>query len=219
MIRCTREGQGDYYVVIHKDDGSRTSVQIRGRECVNRAIDGDVVAVELIDSRSMNIDVRDLSIISSGVVAETAEPTIEAIEGLPLERSTVQHGRVVGIVRRNWRQYAGSLVSAAEQLQGNASGTHENNVDGALDLRSETLLFRPVDKKIPCILITSRRRAELEGQRLLVAIGKSNCILYSKRNFVWVFNLYYGSRRLVINIRIPTWSLRKNARERWRQSC
>ena len=163
-------------MVIHKDDGSRTSVQIHGRECANRAIDGDVVAVELIDSRSVNIDIHAVCIISSEVAAETAEPTIEAIEGLPLERSAVQHGRVVGIVRRNWRQYAGSLVGAAEQFKGTVSETHGDSVDGGIDLRSETLLFRPVDKKIPCILITSRRRAELEGQRFLVAIGSSNYI-------------------------------------------
>lgn len=176
VIRCARDGQSDYYVVIHKDDGSRTSVQIHGREYSNRAIDGDVVAVELIDTRSVNINVRDVCIISSEVTSETAEPTIEAIEGLPLERSAVQHGRVVGIVRRNWRQYAGSLVGATEQFKGTASETQGDSVDGGVDLRSETLLFRPVDKKIPCILITSRRRTELEGQRFLVAIGNSNFI-------------------------------------------
>jgi hypothetical protein len=49
-----------------------------------------------------------------GVSEETLEATPEAVEGLKIKTMTekdtgIIRGKVVGIVRRGWRQYAGSL--------------------------------------------------------------------------------------------------------------
>lgn len=113
------------YAVVHKADGSRVSVSIDGERNVNRALDGDVVAVEIIDRLGAQDDgsadgVNDDAGITSGVGevgASTSEASSFQIEGLAAPENNTkaslepeERGRVVGIIRRNWRQYAGSLV-------------------------------------------------------------------------------------------------------------
>ena len=119
-LRCKRDDWSDCYLVVHSADkkAPRRAVHVSGRMRVNRALDGDVVAVELVDSERDEADAP--SSVDDGTrgpveaVAETAEPTIAAVEGLSEESSDSSkekplYGRVVGIVRRNWRQYAGVL--------------------------------------------------------------------------------------------------------------
>ncbi|XP_019776613.1 exosome complex exonuclease RRP44 isoform X2 [Tursiops truncatus] len=60
-------------------------------------------------------------------------------------------GRVVGIIRRNWRPYCGMLSKS--------------------DIKeSRRHLFTPADKRIPRIRIETRQASTLEGQRIIVAI-------------------------------------------------
>ncbi|XP_026971883.1 exosome complex exonuclease RRP44 isoform X2 [Sagmatias obliquidens] len=60
-------------------------------------------------------------------------------------------GRVVGIIRRNWRPYCGMLSKS--------------------DIKeSRRHLFTPADKRIPRIRIETRKASTLEGQRIIVAI-------------------------------------------------
>jgi len=110
------------------------------------------------------------------ISADTAEPTAELIEGLAVsssiavgkQRNTFS-GRVVGIIKRNWRQYAGSLdagclITTEPQMITSDTATGVYN--------SSSVLFTPIDKTIPKILITTRRLEELVGQRLLVCIDQ-----------------------------------------------
>ena len=90
--------------------------------------------------------------------AEVSEPTlpasVEASEGLPLpsedkatgnaKKAPARRGRVVGIIRRNWRQLAGSLDLTS--LPTTAA------VDDAT-----TVLFQPKEMKLPPMLLTTRR--------------------------------------------------------------
>ena len=86
------------------------------------------------------------------------------------------HGRVVGVIRRNWRQYAGSLdLSGGEKTGLTAAlvGAEEMAVDAdgvGGKLTSATVQFVPVNKRIPRVLITTRRLEELSNSRLLVSI-------------------------------------------------
>ena len=116
------------YAVVHKADGSRTSISIEGEYNVNRALDGDVVAIEILEQQSsgdtsnMFIDTNnnsnDAMPLGLGEVStSTAEASDFQIEGIAPSSTTAnsglresERGRVVGIIRRNWRQYAGSLV-------------------------------------------------------------------------------------------------------------
>lgn len=86
---------------------------------------------------------------------EVSEPTlpasVEASEGLPLpsedktKKAPARKGRVVGIIRRNWRQLAGSLdltrLPATTALAEDAT----------------TVFFRPKELKLPPMLLTTRR--------------------------------------------------------------
>ena len=60
-------------------------------------------------------------------------------------------GRVVGIVRRKWRQYCGILLPSVLK-----EGTRH--------------LFVPAERKIPKIRIETRQAANLSSQKIIVAI-------------------------------------------------
>lgn len=60
-------------------------------------------------------------------------------------------GRVVGIIRRKWRQYCGILLPSVL-----AEGTRH--------------LFVPAERKIPKIRIETRQAASLSSQKIIVAI-------------------------------------------------
>lgn len=140
---------------------------ISGMQQVNRAVDGDLVAVKLETqhenkSKSLMIPRSETSTVDFSL--ENAEPTPEALEGLavqPMESTPdgIAYGVVVGIIRRNWRQYAGSIdISRGESM-----------MDSEI---SSTALFKPVDPKIPNILIMTRHYQNLKGKRLLVTIDE-----------------------------------------------
>jgi exosome complex exonuclease DIS3/RRP44 len=80
-------------------------------------------------------------------------------------RGVVPTGRVVGIVKRAWRQYCGSLAPEEEAL---ASSGVVGVQDGGL--ASSSALFVPVDPKIPRIRIDTRQRSSLADKRLVVAV-------------------------------------------------
>ena len=107
-----------------ESEGSQ--VDIVGWEAMNRAVDGDKVVVRVDTPRS-----------------EGGE-----------EETTVLTGKVVGIIKRNWRPYCGSI--------------DERDLKG--DVRSEKVRFIPVDEKIPPIYIHTRQLSYLADKRILVCI-------------------------------------------------
>ncbi len=137
-----------------------------------------------------------------GVGVETAEASVEEMEGLTRvsgvennDSSSVTssngsggkavsasssssivvpaRAKVVGIIRRNWRQYAGSLDTTnypeQEVLLPSASTS-----TSAASATSLSVVFRAVDKKVPPIriLINSSRRDELTASRVLVSLDE-----------------------------------------------
>ena len=223
-IRCKGSAAGAWmscYVIVHGAEGApRRVVDIRGGWRVNRAVDGDVVAVELIDEAWMTgeeefckaLEEEDSAALSAAAAVvigeEVAEPTPEAEEGIIVsttlsEASTTSSsaaeasdgrperlsGKVVGVIKRNWRQYAGSLEDD-EQLS-SSSSTSGTVVEGTLggggddegglgdgdgtagDASSSSVcVFIPVDRRIPRVRIATRRRDLMLGCRLLVAIDQ-----------------------------------------------
>lgn len=173
---------------------------------MNRAVDGDVVAIELLAGPPTAAEgAVDANYRNSGGVQEaagvrdmTAEPTANDIEGIAAPVSSAGsagkkpmnvfaaefaagalHGRVVGVIRRNWRQYAGSLeplvaVSAPSAAALTHAGQAMDVSDEADELggnhASTTMVFVPVNRRIPRILISTRRMEELAQSRLLVSI-------------------------------------------------
>ena len=148
---------------------------ILGRENINRAIQGDVVVVELLPKdqwKAPSTKMIDEETVNRDDNAETEE--VEAVfterEGRQLQEEVKRaHGqsregrsqptaRVVGVTKRNWRQYVGHLDP------GSVGDTAKQS------RRQQTVFLLPMDKRIPKIRLRTRQAGELLGKRLLVTI-------------------------------------------------
>jgi exosome complex exonuclease DIS3/RRP44 len=114
-----------------------TPVLIQGLKALNRGVQNDVVCVQLLDKSEWRHELEEFNDLSSGDLDNTG---------------TTRNGRVVGVVKRNWRQYCGML--------------DENSKNGS------KIMFLPADEKIPKIEIETRQMATLMGQRIVVCIDE-----------------------------------------------
>jgi exosome complex exonuclease DIS3/RRP44 len=79
---------------------------------------------------------------------------VVAVEVLKSENpKDLKYGKVIGIIKRNWRTYCGSID---ENTEISSSG--------------KKVLFVPIDSKIPKIRIFTRQTKELMTKRITVAI-------------------------------------------------
>jgi exosome complex exonuclease DIS3/RRP44 len=146
-----------------------------GREAMNRAIDGDIVAVDLLPEEEWKREadeVLDAEVALRNDDAEGSDDEDGAKEGLVDEeiarkerqnasdpsRKAQPTGRVVGIVKRNWRSYVAHIDS---------NSLHSS----ALSSLTPTSLFViPLDRKIPRIRLRTRQASSLVGQKILVSL-------------------------------------------------
>ncbi|EFJ53011.1 hypothetical protein VOLCADRAFT_55673 [Volvox carteri f. nagariensis] len=149
-------------------------ILINGRVDMNRAIDGDVVAVELLPESQWKAPSAKLP-GGAGAKKSAGEGTAAAAEdegdseeeqGLE-EVAPGEHfndsagtgrrptGRVVGIIKRNWRTrgYCGSLKPQRVRSGGAAN-----------------VLFVPVERRYPMIRIQTRQADTLMDKRIVVVI-------------------------------------------------
>ena len=132
-------------------DGIERWVLIQGLQNLNRAVHGDMVAIEILPETEWSLP--------SGVVTDKeAEDTVEEkVDDKMLKPVTVKEsnlqvtGRVVGIVRRNWKTYCGTLLPLP-------------------DMRGAHHTFVPANHSIPRIRIETRQGPTLLGQRIVVSI-------------------------------------------------
>lgn len=122
---------------------------------MNRAVDGDVVAVEIFEKDKWvapsDIILEDESVPESAVVdVLNKENELKVITTKKKVEDIKPTGKVVGIIRRNWRQYCGIL--------------QQDSSDSLYQL------FIPADKKIPKIRIETRQADVLRNQKIIVAI-------------------------------------------------
>ncbi|KAK1124762.1 hypothetical protein K0M31_006122 [Melipona bicolor] len=134
-------------------DGVEKSIFIQGRSNLNRAVDGDTVAVELLPedqwSSPSDIVLQDEEETDVDNVLEVKKVVDKFDSSNKMQKTRT--GKVVGIIRRNWRQYCGIL-----QL---------SNIEG--NVRH---IFVPAERKIPKIRIETRQYTVLCKQRIIVAI-------------------------------------------------
>ena len=129
----------------------REPILLQGLEAINRAVDGDTVAVQLLEKKDWSAP-AEVVLVDEGfdrgdTLDSEAQKMKEAVKSKDIQCS----GKVVGIVRRKWRQYCGMLQS--------------NPVKGAT-----RHLFVAAERKIPKVRIETRQAEILANQRIIVAI-------------------------------------------------
>lgn len=148
-FRASRDNFLEGFVSV---DAFEDPVILQGRNGLNRAVDGDVVVIKIFGKEDW-ISPSEIVLEDEGV----AEESIDEVERKEqeLKRATKKTkdnkptGKVVGIIRRKWRQYCGIL-------QGGMDGVYQ--------------LFIPSDKSIPKIRIETRQVEFLRSQKLIVTI-------------------------------------------------
>jgi exosome complex exonuclease DIS3/RRP44 len=229
ILRVKGNDRNDCYVLLTNFSGKdRKTVTVKGMRNINRAIDGDIVAIELISSEEMeretegeeqenekNMNKRQKTGGKKGEQKKEKENTdYLAEEGLLPEEEQEQEekmvkggvttstttattttkttpaaaqgavllffGRVVGILQHQAEQYAGSIdPTTLRTLDTTAKTTSTTSSTGSSALAGEDdtaqyyqAEFIPMNKRIPPILVSSRRLPSLLSFRLLAVIDE-----------------------------------------------
>ncbi|KAK8196738.1 exosome catalytic subunit dis3 [Zalaria obscura] len=151
------------------------SLLILGRENSNRAVSGDVVVVEVLPkeqwkapstkileeevvNKNDNADAEDGEAVITEQERRALQEEVKRAHGKSSEGRPQPTARVVGIIKRNWRQYVGHVDKDSVK-----SSTKQSRAQ-------QTVFLIPMDKRIPKIRIRTRQAGELLGKRLLVTI-------------------------------------------------
>ncbi len=151
------------------------SLLILGRDNSNRAVQGDVVVVEIlpkdqwkapsskiVEEDTLNKDENADADEGEAVVTEqerrSLQEEVRKVQGRSVEGRPQPTARVVGVTKRNWRQYVGHVDSTSVS-QAVKQGR-----------KQQTVFLIPMDKRIPKIRVRTRQAGEIIGQRILVTI-------------------------------------------------
>ncbi|KAI9779377.1 MAG: exosome catalytic subunit dis3 [Candelina submexicana] len=151
------------------------SLLILGRDKSNRAVQGDVVVVEVLPkdqwkapsskiveeetlNKDENADAEDGEAVVTEQERRTLQEEVRKVQGKSTEGRPQPTARVVGVTKRNWRQYVGHVDSTSVS-QAAKQGR-----------KQQTVFLIPMDKRIPKIRIRTRQAGEIIGQRILVTI-------------------------------------------------
>lgn len=155
-FNVSRENYREATVII---DEHLNSWFITGNHC-NRSVNGDVVAVQLLPESQWSCPEKKIRLRDVEEYVKTAddmgnEADENDDENEPKakrsKKNTVPTAKVVGIIKRNWRQYCGMLLPSS--------------VKGA-----RRHLFCPAERLIPRIRIETEQADILSQQRIVVAI-------------------------------------------------
>ncbi|KAK7064735.1 exosome complex exonuclease dis3 [Favolaschia claudopus] len=154
-------------------------VLLIGRENLNRAVQGDIVVVEVFDEAKWGVEgdeVVDQEATLKNDDADSDEDeendditrqeakAIRASDSAAQQREKQPTGRVVGIVKRNWRPIVCHIDATALPSTGATSST------SASTLSTQTLLAHPTSTLLPRIRIRTRQGSALVNKKILVAI-------------------------------------------------
>ncbi|KAI1383109.1 RNB-domain-containing protein [Hypoxylon trugodes] len=148
---------------------------VLGRENINRAVDGDLVVVEVLPqdqwkepstkileeeavTKNENADNEEGGDLVTEQERRALQEQVKKTQGLSTEGRPQPTAKVVGVVKRNWRQYVGHV---------DPSSVSQSGKQGR---KQESVFLIPMDKKVPKIRIRTRQAGELVGKRILVTI-------------------------------------------------
>lgn len=150
-FQASRENYLEANVFLY-DNEKYPQIFVQGYRNLNRAIHDDIVAVELLPESEWatptSLLLEEIEEDVGDFVNEKEED--EQVINKPNVKK-LPTGRVVGIIKRNWRPYCGIL-----QVSDLADATRH--------------LFIPSEKRIPRIRIETRQAEKLKNQRIIVNI-------------------------------------------------
>ncbi|XP_069746671.1 exosome complex exonuclease RRP44 [Narcine bancroftii] len=149
-FRASRDNYLEAIVWVHGEEGKSKQILIQGLKNLNRAIHEDIVAVELLP-KEMWIAPSAVILQDEGQVEDGEEEREHLMKNFTSKNASKPTGKVVGIIKRNWRPFCG-MISKSEIKE------------------STRHLFTPADRRIPRIRIETRQSAALEKQRIIVVI-------------------------------------------------
>lgn len=144
----SRDSLGEGYVTVRSMDHR---VLVRGVD-MNRAVHGDVVAVEVFDQTKWVAPSEVVDVNGGARQLSSGHGDDDGEAGITAAAAATPTGRVVGVVKRGWRPYCGALLPRTSADPGRRA------------------LFAPTDRLIPAVRINTRQAAVLEGNRIVVAI-------------------------------------------------
>ncbi|KAL6071315.1 DIS3 mitotic control [Balamuthia mandrillaris] len=172
-LRVSTHNNAEAYVRTNDHSGLSSDILIQGKANMNRAIHGDLVAVELFPRERWAAPSVTLRRQGSGQGQDQEEAGVEQGDDATTtgrSRKVFPTGKVVGIFQRNWRPYVvtlqlehGENSSASEKLDKEDSATSQSSA-------TQAVLCIPMDYKIPKIRIRTRNTEFLKDQRFIVAI-------------------------------------------------
>ena len=150
------------------------SLLVLGRDNSNRAVQGDVVVVEILPksqwkapstkiieeeflNKNENADGEDDEAVVTEQERRALREEVKKIHSRSTEGRPLPTAKVVGVVKRNWRQYVGHVDSSSSSISKQGR-------------KQQTVFLIPMDKRIPKIRIRTRQADELMGKRVLVTI-------------------------------------------------
>jgi len=152
---------------------SGEEMEVSGRLALNRAIDGDVVVVAKVESaevleradKRLRLEVADPDFGVSGSAPSAAdeikEMQAQKAQAAGPQTSDRPKGRVVGILKRNWREYCGTLRPLHAERQQEHGPASYNKSDR---------VFIPADARLPNIMIQTRHSVNLDNKRIVVVL-------------------------------------------------
>ncbi|KAJ7139526.1 RNB-domain-containing protein [Mycena epipterygia] len=156
-------------------------VLLIGREHLNRAVHGDMVVIELFDEAKWGVEgdevVDQEATLKNDDAADSDDEeendevmrqeakAVRASEAMAQQKEKQPTGRVVGIIKRNWRPIVCHIDSTALP---SSSGPTTSSSAGTLS--TQTLLAHPTSTLLPRIRIRTRQGPALVNKKILVAI-------------------------------------------------
>lgn len=148
---------------------------VLGRENGNRAVQGDVVVVELLSqeqwkapssqileednvNQNDNAEAEDDEAVVTQSEVQALQKAVKKTHSQSKEGRAQPTARVVGIIKRNWRQYVGHVDKDSVQ-----SSSKYNRAQ-------QTVFVVPMDKRIPKIRMRTRLATQLTGKRIVVTM-------------------------------------------------
>ncbi|ORX34504.1 hypothetical protein BD324DRAFT_636170 [Kockovaella imperatae] len=141
-------------------EGTVSGILLAGRQAMNRSVQGDLVVVELLPKAEWRAPGQDVVDADVDQRNDDVENEVEAKEKIQENVGRpVPTGKVVGVVKRNWRAYVCHLDRSSLLPEAQLAS-----------LSQQTVFATPLSVTLPRIRLRTRQAPTLVDQKILVTI-------------------------------------------------